>query len=283
MYCIYSGKYLKDEEMNIEHIIPLSLGGSDEFTIMVGREINCDLGSKVDGKFCNDFLIMLEQLPYENKGHSQKEKKINLKVKVNDHAATWSLSKNSSQLYDHIDKKYLNGRHELKVKLLIDPNIRWKFVCKVALATGYFLFGDLFEQYADCSTLRKVILSDEDELRREKLDLRLYTNLTPINESDQIMHALNKKLFEYLGVSLVNFGYATGRILASVAINGKYIGTVNFKADVDRLLPPKDDLHRGGCILMCKDNKLIKKSFWQSIYDMNEELKLVDLDAMKKR
>ena len=67
MYCIYSGKVLDDDEMNIEHIIPLSLGGCDSFTIMVGKKINSDLGSKIDGKFCNDFLIGLQQLPFDNK------------------------------------------------------------------------------------------------------------------------------------------------------------------------------------------------------------------------
>ncbi|WP_242866425.1 HNH endonuclease [Clostridium acetireducens] len=29
-YCIYSNAYFNDYEMNIEHIIPKSLGGSDD-------------------------------------------------------------------------------------------------------------------------------------------------------------------------------------------------------------------------------------------------------------
>ena len=54
---------------------------------------------------------------------------------------------------------------------------------------------------------------------------------------------------------------------------------VNFKADVDKL-PIKNDLHRCGCVLMCKDNRLTQKSFWKSIYDMNEELGLVDISGL---
>ncbi len=69
------------------------------------------------------------------------------------------------------------------------------------------------------------------------------------------------------------------RIIESVTINGKCIGMVNFKAYVDQL-PIKDDLHRCGCVLLCKDNKLTQKSFWQSIYDMNEELGLVNISGL---
>ena len=115
MYCIYSGKNLDDSEMNVEHIIPLSLGGCDSFTIMVGKKINSDLGSKIDGKFCNDFLIGLQQLPFDNRGHSKKSKSVNLKGTANNRPITWSLSKDGSKFYDHIDKKYLNGHMQVQV------------------------------------------------------------------------------------------------------------------------------------------------------------------------
>lgn len=277
MYCIYSGQNLDDADMNVEHIIPLSLGGCDSFTIMVGKKINSDLGSKIDGKFCNDFLIGLQQLLFNNKGHSKKSKSVNLKGTVNNRPITWSLSKNGSKFYDHIDKKYLTGHMQVQVKTTIDIDIRWKFVCKVTLATGYYLFGEDFVKYADCETLRKALSSEN--VHEEKLDLKIYTNLMPIEDKDKGIHDLGVMLFEYLGGAAVHFGYAPGRIIASVAINGKYIGMVNFKADVDKL-PIKNDLHRCGCVLICKDNKLTQKSFWQSIFDMNKELGLVDISDL---
>ena len=57
MYCIYSGKEITPEEATVEHIIPLSLGGNNQFTTNVGKKINSDVGSKIDGKFSQDFLI----------------------------------------------------------------------------------------------------------------------------------------------------------------------------------------------------------------------------------
>lgn len=277
MYCVYSGKNLDDTDMNVEHIIPLSLGGCDSFTIRVGKKINSDFGSRIDGKFCNDFLIGLQQLPFDNKGHSGKNKSVNLKGTANNRPITWSLSKDGSKVYDHIDKKYLSGSVVAQIKASLNLDIRWKFVCKVALATGYYLFGENFVKYADCVTLRKAILSEN--VREENLDLRVYTNILPVEGKDKGLYDLLAMLFKYLGGSIVHFGYAPGRIIASVAINGSYIGMVNFKSDVD-MLPIKNDMHRCGCLLICKDNKLTQKSFWQSIYDMNAELGLVDISDL---
>lgn len=277
MYCIYSGKFLDDADMSVEHIIPLSLGGCNDFTIMVGKKINNDLGSKIDGKFSNDFLIGLHQLRFNNKGHSRKDKVVNVRGTANEHPITWSFSKDGSKVYDHIDQKYLAGRLQAEIKTKLDMDIRWKFVCKVALATGFYLFGEDFEKCADCATLRKAMLSEN--IKEENLDIRIYTNLLSVEEKDRDIQDVTTMLFEHIGGSAIHFAYASDRIIASLAINGKYIGMVNFKADVDSL-PINSRLHRLGCLLICKDNKLIKKSFWQGLYDMNEELNLFDISGL---
>lgn len=75
MYCIYSGKEIIESEANVEHIIPLSLGGSDKFTIMVSKELNSYLGSKVAGKMTQDFLISMDRVKRDGKGHSKKSQK----------------------------------------------------------------------------------------------------------------------------------------------------------------------------------------------------------------
>ena len=40
MYCIYAGKKIDESKSNLEHVIPLSLGGSDEFCIKVSEKYN---------------------------------------------------------------------------------------------------------------------------------------------------------------------------------------------------------------------------------------------------
>lgn len=277
MYCIYSGENLKDEDMSIEHIIPLSLGGCNEFTIYVGKKINNDLGSSVDGKFCDDFLVKLHQIPYGNKGHSKKEQIFKARGKMEKHPVTLTISRNGIKIYDHFEKKYLDGsiKHKLDVSLFLNREIRFRFVAKVTLATGYYLFGDEFVKYADCESLRRLMLCEK--IADEKLDLKVYDNLTVKRKQDESFEEFRSSVYKYIGGSIVHFGYGEENIVASVAINGKYIGMVNFRANTDKL-PLDDPLHRVGCMLICKENQLIKKSFWQCVKEMNDDLKLVKVD-----
>jgi hypothetical protein len=257
-----------------EHIIPLALGGNNNFTIDVGRKINNYLGSCIDGKFSNDPIVKLHLLPHNNKGHSNKAPVLRLsKCRINNHPATWTLTKSGSSVYDHIEQKKYDKFSKLDVSFSVDIDIRLRFMCKVALATGFYLFGEQFEKSADTATLRKAMLSEN--LDKENLDLKMYDNLHKIEDKDNGQINTEQLLFRYIGKSAVLFGHAKGRIIVSVSINGKYIGMVNFKADINTLR--LDDDHRCGCMLIC-NNTVIKKSFWQCIYDMNSELKLVDFD-----
>ena len=82
MYCIYSGKEIDEKASNIEHIIPISLGGCDELTIRVDREINSKIGSQIDGKLTQDFLIALDRVKNGDRGHSKKTPKYTVQSKT---------------------------------------------------------------------------------------------------------------------------------------------------------------------------------------------------------
>ena len=69
-YCVYTDKETLDPSP--EHIIPLSLGGHNDFVIDVDRKFNNDIGSKVDGKLANDFLVLFERDKADAVGHSRK-------------------------------------------------------------------------------------------------------------------------------------------------------------------------------------------------------------------
>ena len=250
----------------------MSLGGCNDFTIDVGKKINNDLGDKIDGRIYEDFLIKFRQLQFDNKGHSRKPTILKVRGKVNNRPVTWKLTKNESKIFDHYDKKILTHTPEIEVRTSLDLYIRIKFACKVALATGYYLFGNNFLEYADCETLRKAMLSEN--LSDEKLDIRVYDELL-YQKDDEGIAEFHKRLFKYLGCSLVCFTYTPGRICSSVSINGTYISMVNFKADLDKL-DLNTDLHRAGTVMMCKDKKLIQKSVWQCTVDMSRDLKIFD-------
>lgn len=60
MHCIYSRKEYDKQDMNIEHIIPISLGECNQFTIYVSKQENSVLGSQIDGLLTWQLDISLE-------------------------------------------------------------------------------------------------------------------------------------------------------------------------------------------------------------------------------
>lgn len=274
-YCIYLNELFEESEMNIEHIIPKSLGGSDDFTISVNRDINSKLGSSVDGKFVNDFLIKMKQIHSNYMGHSKKPSYLRIKnSKINDSPVNVTFTKNDLEVYDPINKEILVGKNSIEMTTQLDMDIRFKFACKVASSTGYFLYGDIFVKHADHKSLRKAMFSDR--LEGEKIDLKFYDNLHQVKEKDRMDVNMMKFLFEYLDTSCVIVSYTSGSIIAYVGVGGDFIGMVNFKADIKHF--PNDGEFRLGRILSCKDGKLIQRSFWKTVYDLNKDLKLVNID-----
>lgn len=280
MYCVYSGREISPEESTVEHIIPLSLGGNNQFTICVEKKINSDVGSKIDGKFLQDFLIGLSQLPYDNRGHSKKPQEVRMRGVMDDeHPVTWTLSKQGGQIFDHITNQIVQKNATIKVTSKLDLTIRLRFVCKVALATGFYLFGEAFVKHADCDSLRAGMLCDD--LTKQKLDLRFHDYLHKPDEKDAIQQETTEMLLNHLGTSAVLFSFAQGRCIVFVSINGKYIGMVNFAADTDKL-PVDNDLFRLGIVLSCEGKKISKKSYWRSIFDMSVEKGIIDSDTAER-
>jgi hypothetical protein len=57
MWCPYTDREIDECESNLEHILPIALGGCDAFTIGVVRSANSTIGSEIDGALANDPLI----------------------------------------------------------------------------------------------------------------------------------------------------------------------------------------------------------------------------------
>ena len=108
MYCIYSGKEIDAQDTNIEHIIPLSLGGSNDFTINVSEKLNSYLGSKIDGKLTQDFLVNMDRVHYAGKGHSKKEAKLNIRSELEDGSPViTTFTQKEMKVFDPVNKQYI--------------------------------------------------------------------------------------------------------------------------------------------------------------------------------
>ena len=57
IYCPYTDRNLSEWETSAEHIIPLSLGGTNGLELPVEPALNAQLGSEIDGALANEFLF----------------------------------------------------------------------------------------------------------------------------------------------------------------------------------------------------------------------------------
>jgi len=278
-YCIYSNSRFTKTEMNPEHIIPLSLGGANAFTIFVSKAKNSEVNHKVDAKMNNDFLVKIRQVQHGFKGHSGTEPIVKIKkAKVGSNPASWELSQNDLKIYDHIEKQNLYGEQSTTLSVQMDLTVRYKFVAKVALATGYFMFGDVFVNNADHEALRTLVFADDVE--NPRLDLRFYDEFSSPGVLDipqSNSWEINKLIASRVKSSGVIWGYSTNRIIAHVFVGSTLLGMVNFSAKVEAFHADNDVHDDFGAVIRMQNNTI----FSQIQYRRELEEVLTYLDSLK--
>lgn len=285
-YCIYTDKEIPKEQTNREHIIPLSLGGSNEFVLNVYERTNSTLGSKIDGNLSNDFLIQLLRKTFDTRGHSNQKvipKLKNSRLIPLDIPVQVSFIDDELKVYDVIGKQYLDKEHykqkEFESKVQFDRFIRIKFTAKTLLAAGYYVYGDLFRSKADHSALRdymnNVINKEKNDLINPRL--RLYDPLSLVEECDEPFTEVLKLICSYVKSSCVIFILGPENISGAVGILGEIIGTINFKANTNDF--PNDDDYELGHIVYFKDKKMIRKSFYDMVKEIADSLGIEKLET----
>ncbi len=179
IYCPYSDRELPEHKTNREHIIPLALGGVDGFAISVDAVVNSHLGTTLDGPLANELLFALRRTKYNARGHSGKEPLATIKNAShgsdNRPAQVSFHSKKGLNIRDARDRKEVTksvGAFRISTSLNIDLPLR--FTAKVALAAGYYVYGNLFRDHVDHHRLRHAMNTDP-----AKLDLRNLAALGP--------------------------------------------------------------------------------------------------------
>lgn len=286
MYCIYSGKEIDTSKSNIEHIIPLSLGGCDEFTIQVEKDINSKLGSRIDGKLTQDFLIALNRVYVGEKGHSKKEPIYNVPSTTEGGEPLISTFTNKSLLlFDPKERKYVDFSGKISLRTMIDMDLRIKFATKVTLATGFFLFGKAFENYTDCEALRMIVNSEHlKDLFKENPDrfegMRFYDSLHEFEKKDAAMMSLYKMYCKHSKKSNVLWTYSPESIIVHVAILGEFVGLINCKANIGIIPPIENDWL--GHIMICDGDKLERKSWREALLEVVETYGLLPEEEIER-
>lgn len=243
--------------MTKEHILPLSLGGTNKFCIKVNREYNKILGSKIDGKLSSDYLISCLRRRHNLRGHSNAvptTKLTKVKMKGSDRPVQLIFTPNSKWVYDLINKRIIDENEltgaQYTISIPFDNHIRSLFIAKVALSVGYYVYGDTFRESADHESVRKymefAIHRQENEINN--LNLRFLDHLTiPEDDRNKTIMKYFELLFKSMKGSAVKIALCSEHFLVSVAIEGTYIGTINFKADPTKF--PNEGKFAGGKVL----------------------------------
>lgn len=254
-YCIYSNQEL-DEKPSPEHVIPLSLGGCNEFVIDVGEKINNEYGSKIEGAFDKDMLAGFLRLKKSNVGHSGKAPSLSMKGFNDGEPITLTIKGiNNFSIYDHKQKKEIPIGSLSDLKGKIDINAWIRLIAKITLATGYFIFEKNFNECADCDSLRIITNSaiDGTSFFDSNLDVRThiyFDSRLNDNHLDFIKEVIKKS-----NASGVIFEFVENRLHSFIGINGEYIGMINIKCDNEKLLQGEDFYRLS---LFCIDGHLEK-------------------------
>ena len=264
--CPYTNREVLESGTNREHIIPLSLGGINGFVIPVDAAFNSKVGADIDGALTKEFLIALRRTEYDARGHSGKEPKATVSTTYGDDARPAQVTFNNKKgmrLWDAQDceDKKVPGTFSMRTSLNIDLLIR--FTAKVALAAGYYAYGNLFREHVAHHQLREVMNIDPAKLDLDKgpaalglehLTLRVdnYPNEVP-PERDSTILCLRTFCSTMRGSVVVImpgkdcFGVAVG-------ILGQYIAMVNVPAHTDSF--PNEGVFAWGHVVSVVNQKL---------------------------
>lgn len=251
-YCIYLDGLSAD--LSLEHIFPLSLGGLDKFTILADRKFNNGLASKIDAGLANDFLVLFDRDKANARGHSRTHPEpVAKRVTLEDGTPVQAVFAESGlKIFDLKERRFLDRSEQrgsvLKVEgVAVRLDVDIKFVAKVALAAGYFAYGDFFRTNVQHSEARLIVNSAN--LEDVRPDVRIHTRF-PSDEELQSDHLQILKLAtERVDCSCVLLMPGPGCFGVAVGVLGTFMGMINIPADTTGF-PNSDRYEKGHAIYL---------------------------------
>lgn len=270
IYCPYTDSDVPKSETNSEHIIPLSLGGADGFEIPVHSGLNTKVGSELDGKLANEFFWALRRTEYDARGHSRKEPFANSKNasygEDERRAQVRFHHKKGVSIWDVRDSKYIGEKGSIiNASFGIDIDLPVRFTAKVALAAGYYVYGDLFRQHVDHYQLRDVMNMDPAKLDLTKSPSELGTNHLTLQTDTYLCEVPSDPLSEIRRMcssirgSVVILVPGQDCLRVAVGLLGHYLAVVNVPAKTE--LFPKEGDCAWGHVLSIEDKRLRRCSW----------------------
>lgn len=259
VYCPYTDSELDPQVCSSEHIVPLALGGTNGFEIAVSAAFNSKVGAEIDGALANDFLTLTKRNRYDIRGHTRK-RPLHIVKNARDAETGAPLQVHLDQVdglkvWDPKDKRFIteNRPNKLSLNFQIDLDLHFRFTAKVALAAGYFAYGDLFRTAVKHNDFRAIMnhpsgaTTDRLSGVEAQVDSLFYQTKSPKLEA---MRRLCKASQPYSLVALVP---SSNRFSAFVGVLGDYIGMLSVPADGSKL--PNEGAYRWGHVIQLYPGK----------------------------
>ncbi|MCP4678765.1 MAG: hypothetical protein GY854_25415 [Deltaproteobacteria bacterium] len=250
-YCIYSDKFTED--WSEEHIVPLSLGGHDDFTIDVDRKTNSDVGSKIDGGLANDFLTLFDRDRVSATGRSGSHPKPVAKVARAEDGTPVQVSfgKDGLEIFDLSERSPLpkhDARGEtVEVRITLDTTIEARFAAKVALSAGYYAYGETFRNHVEHSEFREIMNFDPKNPPAGS-KARVYDNWHCEDEDESRYHVI-KMAATIGGCSSVIMMPGQDCFGVAVSALGRFVGMINVPARSEHF-PNTGEYMLGHCVYL---------------------------------
>ena len=270
VWCPYTDTEIPLSETAPEHVVPLSLGGVNEFCVRTEKKANWDLGSKIDGRLAEEFLVKQRRNRLGMTGHSGKHPVVRLKRSELESGEPVQVT------FDRGDVRIWSPRREQYIAVGSDVQIRSKwtmyvntplrFAAKVALSAGYFAYGDLFRHAVAHDEIRFIMEFDLAGVTpQEKAELRRRAATMGIQAEDWLRGDDNPDLEVYRLLSQA-YGDATvvglvptrSSVTVFVGVLGLYVGLIDAPAHTTGF--PLRGTHDLGHVMVLREGKIERQS-----------------------
>lgn len=283
VWCPYTGRLIPWSDTSPEHVVPLSLGGVNEFCIRTEKKANSDLGSRVDGPLAAEFRVKQRRNRLAMAGHSGKHPVVKLKRSELEtgEPVQVTLDRGDVRVWSPRRKQYISVGSDVPIRsswtMHVDTSVR--FAAKVALSAGYFVYRDLFRQAVAHEEIRFLMDFDRaDVTPDEEAELRRRAATMGIRAEDWVRADDNpdaevfRLLSQAYGHSSVVGLVPTQRSLTVfVGVLGFYIGLVDAPADTAEF--PRDGTHDVGHVMVLREGTIRRESLRSAAGRLKQLLK----------
>ncbi len=270
-YCIY--KDSNSSDLSVEHVIPLSLGGHDRFSVMADRQLNNGVASKIDSEIANDFQILFSRRDADAAGHSGRPPvPIAKSATFKGNKVQVRFGKDGLEVFDVVSRKFL-ARSEFAGEVIsigginISLDAPFRFVAKTALSAGFFAYGDAFVKQVHHDEARAFMRSTD--MSTLKSNVRVLDRFQPATGDDHLYMKLLIAQYPESKILLMPgrdcFGIAVG-------VLGQFIGFMNIPAPKHAL--PNSGDYELGHVITVRDGQVIRQSLRSAL-----ERLVTDLEA----